>query len=225
MYETPVWVSASCLLLLVVVHHDRHVFLFVSNTTVQSKAWFENSVGGPESRFGPFACPPPFVVTFAADFPTTGSLEIFQIALNGLDQYSGGGTFFPCLGRSLRPPEGHTLSFRGDILHGGDPLLKGVRYIIACFCYYDDDDADGGGGEGAQKGESRRVCGTSAMDRRARGYSSGGGGSDVNGSGSGSGSAAERNGASGGGADDVAEGGKGIEFRSDEAFSFGFGFG
>lgn len=32
------------------------------------------------------------------------------------------------------------LAFRGGILHGGDPLLKGVRYIIACFCYHVDND-------------------------------------------------------------------------------------
>lgn len=131
-----------------------------------------------------------------------------QIALNGLDQYSGGGTFFPCLGRSLRPPEGHTLSFRGDILHGGDPLLKGVRYIIACFCYYDNNDscdADGGGGGGGGTGR-----GEAALEGGSRG----------------SVREAERNGDAGGGRDDDAgEGGRGIEFRSDKAFSFGFGFG
>ena len=63
-----------------------------------------------------------------------------QIALNGPGDYSGGGTFSPCLGRALRPLEDHVLAFRGDIMHGGDPLLKGVRYIIACFCYHDDND-------------------------------------------------------------------------------------
>lgn len=66
-----------------------------------------------------------------------------QIALNGLDEYDGGGTFFPCLGRALRPAGGHVLSFRGGILHGGDPLLKGVRYIIACFCYHDQGEGRG----------------------------------------------------------------------------------
>lgn len=153
-----------------------------------------------------------------------------QIALNGLDKYSGGGTFFPCLGRSLRPPEGHTLSFRGDILHGGDPLLKGVRYIIACFCYYENDDAgDAGGGGGTGRGISaleggrRAGCRESEEDRRAEGGCRGGDGSDVNGSGSASG--AERNGDARGVNDDAGEGGRGIEFRSDKAFSFGFGFG
>ena len=63
-----------------------------------------------------------------------------QIALNGPGDYSGGGTFFPCLGRALRPLEDHVLAFRGDIMHGGDPVLKGVRYIIACFCYHDDNE-------------------------------------------------------------------------------------
>lgn len=65
-----------------------------------------------------------------------------QIALNGLDEYRGGGTFFPSLGRALRPAKGHALSFRGSILHGGDPIIEGVRYIIACFCYADSEDVD-----------------------------------------------------------------------------------
>eukprot|EP00903_Cladosiphon_okamuranus_P010367 g9808.t1 len=148
------------------------------------------------------------------------STHSFTIALNDPKQYSGGGTFFPCLGRSLRPAEGHALSFRGDILHGGDPLLKGVRYIIACFCYYDDDggaDLGGGGGGGGAIGGA---LGAVRNGVEESGTSSGGGG-DVSGRGSG----AERNGYAGGGKDDAGEGGRDIEFSSDEAFSFGFGFG
>ena len=30
------------------------------------------------------------------------------------------------------------MTFRGDeILHGGDPVVKGVRYVIVGFCYID----------------------------------------------------------------------------------------
>ena len=33
---------------------------------------------------------------------------------------------------------GHVTSFRGDCLvHGGDPIISGTRYILAGFCYID----------------------------------------------------------------------------------------
>lgn len=157
-----------------------------------------------------------------------------QIALNGLDQYSGGGTFFPCLGRSLRPPEGHALSFRGDILHGGDPLIRGVRYIIACFCYHDgevegDSEGGGGGGGGENCGAEATLAGAGRAgctkekekdDDRTGCGGRGNGKDDVGGGGSSSGGGVGRSG--------VSRGGRGgIEFRSDQklTFSFGFGFG
>lgn len=37
--------------------------------------------------------------------------------------------------------QGHILSFPGgSLLHGGDPLLSGTRYIIAVFILINDDD-------------------------------------------------------------------------------------
>ncbi|CAM9692822.1 unnamed protein product [Choristocarpus tenellus] len=63
------------------------------------------------------------------------STHSFTIALNSVDKYEGGGTFFPCLGRSLRPKKGQVLFFDGGILHAGDPTCSGVRYIMACFVY------------------------------------------------------------------------------------------
>ncbi|CAM9853492.1 unnamed protein product, partial [Ectocarpus fasciculatus] len=163
------------------------------------------------------------------------STHSFTIALNGLDRYTGGGTFFPTLGRSLRPAEGHALSFRGGILHGGDPLLKGVRYIIACFCYYDDggdssDDVASGGGElgSANLGlEGNGRNNFENTERKTVGDSSSA--VDSSGAGSGSTSRAERsgdeNGRVGGGGAKRESKGASIEFRSDKAFSFGFGFG
>ncbi|CAM9893481.1 unnamed protein product [Ectocarpus sp. 12 AP-2014] len=163
------------------------------------------------------------------------STHSFTIALNDLDQYTGGGTFFPSLGRPLRPAEGHALSFRGGILHGGDPLLKGVRYIIACFCFYDDggDSEEEVAREGGELGSAN-----SRLDAKGRencknieGKTLGGSSSAVESSSAGSGSAspAERSGGENGRADGsgaTTEGkGASIEFRSDKAFSFGFGFG
>ncbi|CAM9972358.1 unnamed protein product [Ectocarpus sp. 12 AP-2014] len=162
------------------------------------------------------------------------STHSFTIALNGLDQYTGGGTFFPSLGRSLRPAEGHALSFRGGILHGGDPLLKGVRYIVACFCYYDDggdsdeevarDGGELGSADSRLEAKGRESC------KNIEGKTLGGSSSAVDSSsvGSGSTSPAEisggENSRTGGGATRESKA-LSIEFRSDQAFSFGFGFG
>jgi hypothetical protein len=57
------------------------------------------------------------------------------IALNGHGQFEGGGTFFESLKRAVHPQVGCTLTFRGDLRHGGDPVTSGVRYIIALFLY------------------------------------------------------------------------------------------
>lgn len=135
-------------------------------------------------------------------------LYFLQIALNGLDEYRGGGTFFPSLGRALRPAEGHALSFRGSILHGGDPILAGVRYIIACFCYADNGDCNNNLDNpvvpverGTTKEESvGRNEGEKMRLKTEAGVSAFGGGVGV----------------AGGNTN------KGVEFGGDHAFSFGF---
>ena len=63
------------------------------------------------------------------------STHSFTIALNELSAYRGGGTYFSALGRAVRPERGHVLSFNGDLLHGGDPITWGVRYIVVAFTY------------------------------------------------------------------------------------------
>lgn len=127
------------------------------------------------------------------------------------------------------------MSFRGGILHGGDPLLKGVRYIIACFCYYDDG-GDSSDEEVAREGEELGSA-DSSLEAKGRENSKNIKGKTLEGSSSavasssagiGSTSLAERSGgedgrAGGGGA--TREGKGAIEFRSDKAFSFGFGLG
>jgi len=64
------------------------------------------------------------------------STHSFTIALNDTSEYDGGGTFIAKINRAVRPSVGGALSFRGDsLLHGGDPLIRGRRYIIVAFCY------------------------------------------------------------------------------------------
>ena len=73
------------------------------------------------------------------------STHSLTIALNENEDFIGGGTYFADLDFSLRPEIGHVLSFKGDLLHSGDPIIKGIRYILAIFLYmtkYNDNDND-----------------------------------------------------------------------------------
>ena len=71
------------------------------------------------------------------------STHSFTIALNSTSDYDGGGTFVPVLEQAIRPSKGGAMSFRGDqLLHGGDPVIRGRRYIIVAFCYVSRDDTN-----------------------------------------------------------------------------------
>ena len=82
-----------------------------------------------------------FVVRYAAGaqaqlpLHTDESQLSLTLALNGADEYEGGGTYVAELRRALRPALGHMLAFEGGLFHGGEPIVRGVRYIIAAFLY------------------------------------------------------------------------------------------
>ena len=42
------------------------------------------------------------------------------------------------LRRALRPERGHLVSFEGGLFHGGEPIARGTRYVIAAFLYVDE---------------------------------------------------------------------------------------
>ena len=42
------------------------------------------------------------------------------------------------LRRALRPERGHMVSFEGGLFHGGEPIVRGTRYVIAAFLYVDE---------------------------------------------------------------------------------------
>jgi len=67
------------------------------------------------------------------------STHSFVLALNDTVEYKGGGTYIAKLRKSIRPSIGSMLSFRGDtLLHGGDPVVEGTRFIIVAFCYLEE---------------------------------------------------------------------------------------
>jgi len=61
------------------------------------------------------------------------STHSITVALNDAGEFAGGGTFFQELQGAVRPPLGHVLAFDGNLLHAGDALLSGTRYIVAAF--------------------------------------------------------------------------------------------
>jgi tetratricopeptide (TPR) repeat protein len=71
---------------------------------------------------------------------TDESTHSFVLSLN--DDFDGGGTYLFDQDITVRPAKGSVLSFRGDqVLHGGEAVTRGVRYILAVFLYYDDDNS------------------------------------------------------------------------------------
>ena len=66
------------------------------------------------------------------------STHSFVLALN--DEFEGGGTYFYALDKTIAPKAGSVVTFRGDkMLHGGNCVTKGVRYILAVFLFADSD--------------------------------------------------------------------------------------
>lgn len=73
----------------------------------------------------------------------------FNVALNDLDEYEGGGTYFRRLADSTDEPAGPVRSGKGHLLahssalwHGGHPITSGVRYILVAFVTVDASHAD-----------------------------------------------------------------------------------
>ena len=72
---------------------------------------------------------------------TDESTHSFVLALNHCNDYGGGGTYFYDQDVTYRAKMGEMVSFRGDsVLHGGEAVWKGTRYVLAVFLYHDDDD-------------------------------------------------------------------------------------
>ncbi|KAK3281672.1 hypothetical protein CYMTET_10550 [Cymbomonas tetramitiformis] len=78
-----------------------------------------------------------------------GGVFTFNVALNDLDDYEGGGTYFRALDdtyekgafdcavsggeSSLRSRKGHILAHSSALMHGGHPIRSGVRYVLVVF--------------------------------------------------------------------------------------------
>lgn len=78
------------------------------------------------------------------------STHSMVLALN--DDFEGGGSYFYTVNQTISPNTGSMVSFRGNqLLHGGNVVTRGVRYIVAIFLYLDDDTCGGENGEPISK--------------------------------------------------------------------------
>ena len=57
------------------------------------------------------------------------------IAMNSLQEYQGGGTYFNFVDDTVKTDIGGIISFAGHILHAGEIVTEGTRYIIVAFIY------------------------------------------------------------------------------------------
>jgi len=106
------------------------------------------------SRFAPedVRCHDAFVVKYVAGaqaslpFHTDESTLSLTLTLNSSSEFDGGGTFFADLGRALPGADylqknsgpGRLVAFDGRLLHGGDAIVRGERYVVAAFLFVDD---------------------------------------------------------------------------------------
>ena len=63
-----------------------------------------------------------------------GSVLSFNIALNPEHEFEGGGTWFNSLNDAVKIDEGQMISHVSGVLHGGNAITSGKRYICCCIC-------------------------------------------------------------------------------------------
>ncbi|KAF4139455.1 hypothetical protein GN958_ATG11356 [Phytophthora infestans] len=62
-----------------------------------------------------------------------GSVLSFNILLNSADDFTGGGTYFDSTKRTVHITQGDAAVHSGKVLHGGAPVLTGIRQILVGF--------------------------------------------------------------------------------------------
>ena len=81
-----------------------------------------------------------FVVKYDAEGGQTelkphrdGSVLSFNIALNSMNEFEGGGTWFHSLDDAVKIDQGEVVTHSSSLLHGGHGITSGKRYIMVCF--------------------------------------------------------------------------------------------
>ena len=56
-----------------------------------------------------------------------------NIALNPSTEFEGGGTWFHSLNEAIKIEEGEVVTHASGLLHGGQAITSGKRYILVAF--------------------------------------------------------------------------------------------
>ena len=102
-----------------------------------------------------------FVVRYDADAATgPGRRELpphvdesvlsATVMLNDQAEYEGGGVWFAATGDAINADAGSVVAFAGGLRHGGLPVTRGTRYIVALFMYSDANAVFGAVGDEAE---------------------------------------------------------------------------
>jgi hypothetical protein len=62
-----------------------------------------------------------------------GSHFTFNLMLSDPSEYSGGGTYFRCLQKTIKLCKGQVLVHPGDLYHKGVDIASGTRRLVVCF--------------------------------------------------------------------------------------------
>jgi len=62
-----------------------------------------------------------------------GSALTWSLSLSDPSEFSGGGTYFRFLRKTLRLRQGQVLVHPGDLFHKGVDITAGERMLIVCF--------------------------------------------------------------------------------------------
>ncbi|ETI37706.1 hypothetical protein F441_16251 [Phytophthora nicotianae CJ01A1] len=62
-----------------------------------------------------------------------GSVLSFNILLNSVNDFTGGGTYFDVTKRTVHITQGDAAVHSGKVLHGGAPVMTGIRQILVGF--------------------------------------------------------------------------------------------
>lgn len=58
------------------------------------------------------------------------------------DDFDGGSTSFPMIGRFVRPHSGKAILFPSCYLHAGEPVVSGRKYVLTCYLGQPADEPD-----------------------------------------------------------------------------------
>jgi predicted 2-oxoglutarate/Fe(II)-dependent dioxygenase YbiX len=89
----------------------------------------------------------PFVIKYDAKFGTVSKLRThkdnadasFILLINRPSEFTGGGTYFHAINKTIHLEQGEALIFAGQLVHEAIPITSGKRFVISGFITFNDE--------------------------------------------------------------------------------------